>query len=615
MAERKAEEVGNPGRTAALLQGPVGTLPEEGASAAAESRGLGRASQVVEAGGAAARQLERECRVSTVGIAQIKVRAGGFEENFRKITEYIDSARNRGVELLVFPELTIPGYLALDNFDDELFVQANKEVLERVVLHTSGSRMTTIVGFVDSKFDPETLRMRHYNAAAVIRDGCILAVVDKTLLPDYDIFWETRYFASAHQRNVVSNSGYELGVEICEDLWDKDYSIKVTDELRAKGAEIIANLSCSPFHPGKYAVRDDLVRQAAAGHQVPFLYANMVGTQDGYEGEVVFDGRSMIFSPDGKLLAIGKAFDEELIIADLHHAREIPLPDWNPAEEVHDALVLGIQEYFDRNGFTRAYIGLSGGIDSAVTAALLVEALGSENVIGVTMPSHITSEETKSDALQLAENLGIRCDTRPIGEMFAAWERDAVETHGSLESLTKQNIQARFRGNILMEYTNQDRKGLVVSTGNKTEMALGYCTLYGDMSGGLAAIGDVSKLMVYEIAELINQRAGRELIPVTTIQRVPTAELEPGQTDEANLPADYDVLSPLVEDLVEQRRSWRELLEIYPGEVVRKTARLIRVNEFKRRQAAPIIRVSSKSFGAGRRFPIDTRFDPFFFTT
>lgn len=584
------------------------------ASAAGPARGLGRAAGVLEASDSVAKAIERECQVSRIGIAQVKVRAAKLGENYQKIVEYIDKGREAELELLVFPELCIPGYLALDHFDDELFVEANKEVLGRVVEYTKGSDMVCIVGFVDSKLDPDTGRTRHYNAAAIISDGKILAVVDKTLLPDYDIFWETRYFASAKERSVLKLDDCHLGVEICEDLWDKDYSVKVTDELRAKGADIIANLSCSPFHAGKYRKRADLVRDAAVSHSVPFIYANMVGSQDGYEGEIVFDGRSMIFDPKGRLLAIGKAFEEELIVANLHHSVEIPLPEWNPVEEIHDALVLGIRDYMERCGFKRAYVGISGGIDSAVTAALLAEAIGPENVIGVTMPSRITKSDTLNDAQLLAQNLGIQLKERPIGEMYAAWEKDAEMDHESLSSITRQNPQPRLRMIILHEYTNEDRQSLVVSTGNKTEIALGYCTLYGDMAGGFAPLADISKMVVYDLAHEINRRAGWARIPLSTIERVPTAELEPGKNDRDDLPADYPVLSGLVEKLV-SGQDMDSILEEYPADLVSKVSKMIARSEFKRRQASPGIRVTPKAFGSGRRFPIDSNFDPAVFLT
>lgn len=557
------------------------------------------------------RQLEEQSSMK-VAIAQIKTLPTRIRANAEKIKEYIDRAEAAGVELVVFPELALPGYSSLDNFQNPKFVQSNLDALRHIVDHTKGKSVAAVVGFVDrgAGDDNSPIGTQFYNSAAVIQDGEILGIVDKTLLPDYDIFWERRYFRPARRQEPVEVNGKRIGFEICEDLFEKDYTEKVSNALADKGADLFINLSASPFHPGKVNARADLVRDVTQRHGVPFLYANLVGAQDGYEGEVVFDGRSMLFNSEGSVVAIGSAFEEDLLILDAFEATPIPLPTWEPEEEVRQALVTGIRDYFERNGFERAYIGLSGGIDSAVTAALAVEALGPERVIGVTMPSHITSEETKSDAELLAQNLGIECRVRPIEKQYRAWEEGALEEHqGKLESITRQNVQARMRGQIMMEYTNEDRRGIVVTTGNKTEVALGYCTLYGDMVGGLAAISDVSKLMVYDVARLVNKTAGREIIPQTTIDRPPTAELEEDQTDEENLPANYDVLSPLVDDIVEHELSREELLAKYPEQIVNDTVRLVYRNEYKRRQAAPGIRVSQKAFGGGRRFPIDQNLD------
>lgn len=582
-----------------------GVLPQSPASAQAHEQRVNDQAQGVT------RQLESTGEGLRVAIAQLKTLPTRLEDNFRKIVQAIDNAHEAGVELLVFPELTIPGYLSHDNLNDPEFVAQNIDVLRRVIEHSRGRSTAIVVGFVDMEHaDNGQGKTRFFNSAAVIRDGSLLNVIDKTLLPDYDIFWENRYFTSAAERGIVELDGRKIGIEICEDLWDKDYGTKVTQELIDRGAELLVNISASPFQTEKYRTRTELVQGAAQRAHVPFIYANLVGVQDGYEGEVVFDGRSMICLPDGKLAGLGKSFGEDLLIADLQKPQEVLLPDWTPVEEMYDALVLGIREYCSRCGFKKVYIGLSGGIDSAVTAALAVKALGKENVIGVTMPSHITSDETKLDALLLAKNLGIRCDIRPIGPMYKAWESEAVKHHSTIAGLTKQNIQARMRGQILMEYTNEDRSAMVLNTGNKTEMALGYMTLYGDMCGGLAALADVNKLMVYELAAHHNKLQGQEEIPVTTITRVPTAELEEGQTDRANLPADYPVLSPLVDALVDHSVPIAELRQKYTPDVVDRTLRMINHNEYKRRQAPPGIRVTSKAFGAGRRLPIDNKFIP-----
>ncbi|MEZ4754677.1 MAG: NAD+ synthase [Bdellovibrionota bacterium] len=569
-------------------------------------------SSLVEARASAVRNmLESETSISRIAVAQIQPLPGNLEHNYNLIVEAIAKAVETGSEILVLPELAVPGYMALDHFKDPDFIRKNVDSIQKIVEFTKGLEIIVVVGYARPEENPEKVDRKPYNSAAVIRDGKLIASADKTLLPDYDIHWENRYFKSASERKAIDVNGVRLGIEICEDVWDSQYTTKVTDELASLGVDLLINLSASPFNVGKNIVRHNLVSTKAKRHEIPFVYANMVGAQDGYEGEIVFDGRSLIVNKTGELVAAGKGFSEDLFVVDLHAAKEIALPNWTEVEELHEALVLGIRDYFKRNGFSRAYIGLSGGIDSAVTAALAVEALGSENVIGVTMPSHITSGETLDDALRLAARLGIRCDTRPIGSMYKAWFADARKNHGELKSITRQNIQARLRGMTLMEYTNQDREGLVISTGNKTEVALGYCTLYGDMCGGLAALGDVSKTNVYDIARFVNSKAGRELIPVTTIDRPPTAELEANQTDAKNLPADYPILSPLVDALVEESATQAELIAKLEAQgidnaeqIVTRTARMIHIAEYKRRQMPPAIRVTEKAFGSGRRIPI-----------
>lgn len=538
-------------------------------------------------------------------IAQIKTLPTRLQENARKIEEYISRADARGFELVVFPELALPGYGCMDVFRDPSFIEENLEALRSLMSFTRGKKIAAIVGFVDRGAQSHLL----YNSAAVIQDGRLLQTVDKTLIPDYDVFWERRYFQSSREIRPVAVNGRKVGVEICEDLWDRDYPVKVSDELARQGAELLVNISASPFHAGKLAQRAELVKAAALRHKVPVVFANLVGAQDGYDGELVFDGRSLVCRADGRFIALGAGFEENLIAVDSGAAEPLELPAPPPEEEIYEALISGIRDYFARNGFSRAFIGLSGGVDSSVVAALAVDALGAANVMGVAMPSHITSAETLNDALLLAKNLGISCHIRPITDAYQIWEESAVEAHGSgLESLSRQNAQARIRGQILMEYSNQDRAGIVLSTGNKTELALGYCTLYGDLCGGLAVIGDVSKLMVYRLARCVNDRAGRPVIPHSVIERVPTAELAPGQTDAANLPADYPLLSPLVDEIIEQGPAAAQLASRYPQEVVSSTLKLIAASEYKRRQAPPSIRVSTKAFGAGRRYPIDNRF-------
>lgn len=554
-------------------------------------------------------QLEHSPNLK-VAIAQMKPLATRLSDNVNSMKAYIDRSEAQGVDVVIFPELTIPGYLTLDLANDIDFVRANIEALKEIVDYTKDKKVTVIGGFIDYEETGEVFRkFNFFNSAAVIESGKIVDVIDKTLLPDYNIFWESRNFKPSTERHTVDIKGHKVGLQICEDLWDRNYSVKVSDELKNQGAELLVNISASPFEEGKYITRQELVQGTANKQGLPIIYSNMVGVQDGNEGEIVFDGRSMVCLPGNKVVALGKSFEEDLLIVDLNKPKEVVLPEWAPADEVYHALVLGIKEYCSRNGFKRVYIGLSGGIDSAVTAALATAALGPENVIGITMPMNgITSDETFDDALRLASLLGIRCDIRPIGDLYRAWLEGASKQHPNLQSITKQNQQARARGQILMEMANEDRDAMVLNTGNKTESALGYMTLYGDMCGGLAALGDVDKAMVYELAEFINNINEREVIPYTTVGRLPSAELEPGQADRDNLPADYPVLVPLVNEIIKKEKVRAEIRGEFGEAVTNETLRKIARNEFKRQQAPRSIRVSSIAFGAGRRIPIDSTF-------
>ncbi|MEM7261411.1 MAG: NAD(+) synthase, partial [Planctomycetota bacterium] len=409
-----------------------------------------------------------------LAIAQIRTLPTRLDDNVAAICAAIDRADTLGAEVIVFPELAIPGYGCLDHFERVSFLERNLRARDAVVAHTATTNCAAIVGYVD-RADGKS-----YNSAAVIHRGEQIATVDKTHLPHYDIFWESKYFEPARRRRPVEIAGRKVGIEICEDLWDESYPVKVSDALVADGAEFLINISASPFSVGKLERRRALVEGVTGRHGVPFVYVNLVGSQDGYEGETVFDGRSFAVDEKGQPLLVAPGFEEVVemvtvpIAGPADAAASAAWPETQPIEELHDALTLGIREYLHRSGFARAIIGLSGGIDSAVVAALATEALGPESVLGVTMPSSITSDETLSDARALAANLGIRCETRSIRELVAAWETEALATHGELKSgLTRQNVQARLRGLILMEYSNEDSRALVISTGNKTELALG----------------------------------------------------------------------------------------------------------------------------------------------
>lgn len=555
-----------------------------------------------------------------VAVAQITTDPGDITRNAEKIIAYIQEARSKGADLVVFPELAVTGYCSMDLLWDRDYLAQNLAALQRIREATSG--ITVVVGFVD--VDPSGTmsggRPRIFNSAAILRDRELLAVQDKTLLPNYDIFFENRYFAPPRGSHVVQAGPLKIGAEICEDLWIEGYSEDPAETLVRNGAELVVNLSASPFHIGKSPVRHALVSSTAQEKKVPFIYANLVGAFDGFEGEVVFDGRSMIVGANGKLVSVAAGFKEQLLISDVYAEQEMRLPDVEEVAELHDALVLGIKDYFRRVGslekanFKAAYIGLSGGIDSAVVAALAVEALGPDRVVGLTMPSRYNSTETKSDARVLAHNLGIRFKSVSIEEQYQAcidaFSRDA-ELASLPEGVADQNVQARLRMLDLMYYANKTN-GLVLNTGNKTELALDNCTIYGDMVGGFSVLGDVDKDRVYALARYINQRAGREVIPVTTIDRVPSAELKPNQKDEEVMGADPQRIAPLVRAIIEEGLSLSEANRRFAGEfgefLIRRTFQRIDRSEWKRRQAAPGIRVTPHSFGIGRRMPISHGF-------
>ena len=587
------------------------TLPPTDRSVSVE---LPRAAQTVSEGLVSAHTPYR------VAVAQISTDPGMIAQNTDKILSYIDDAKDKGADMVVFPELAIPGYCSMDLLWDKDYLAANLAGLQRIREASSG--ITVIVGFVD--VDPDGSlpggRPKIFNSAAIIRDREILAVQDKTLLPDYDIFSENRYFAPPRGSRVVQAGPIKIGAEICEDLWTKGYEIDPAERLVNQGAELVVNLSASPFHVGKMPVRLGLVSGTAKAKGVPLVYANLVGSFDGFEGEVVFDGRSMVVGRSGKVVGAAEGFKEQLVISDIYAEKEISLPETERVAELHDALVLGIKDYFRRVGslekgnFRYAYIGLSGGIDSALVAALAVEALGPDKVIGVTLPSRYNSAETRSDAEVLARNLGIRFKTLSIESQFKACS-DAFVTDPDLvaapEGVADQNVQARLRMLDLMYYANKTQ-GIVLNTGNKTELALDNCTIYGDMVGGFSVLGDVDKDRVYELSRYINARAGREIIPVSTIERVPTAELKPNQKDSEVMGADPEKIAPLVRTVIEEGLSVSEALQRFSDTwdeaLIRRTYQRIDRSEWKRRQAAPGIRVTPHSFGIGRRMPISHGF-------
>lgn len=546
-----------------------------------------------------------------IAMAQINPIVGDIEGNIGKIKKYIERAEKHNADIVIFPELAVTGYPPQDLLYEKEFVKENKRMLLAMMDEIKGE-IVGIVGFVD--YDDRDL----YNAAAVFKGISLIAVVYKTLLPTYDVFDETRYFKPSKEINPVRVSFNEeeiaLGIEICEDLWDEEYPIKVTDVLAAKGANIILNLSASPFHIGKRFIRTKLLQEKARRNKLPIFYVNMVGGQD----ELVFDGQSLAVDRNGDLIAIGKQFEEDLIITDIDvkngTAERLSPPPYCREEEIFNAIVLGIRDYFRKSGFKKAVVGMSGGIDSSLTACIAVEALGRENVIGVYMPSKYSSQHGKEDAQRVAENLRILFIEIPIQEIIESYQRilekplEKIRKHFGLtkeddDPVADENIQPRIRGNILMDISNRlkDLKILVINTGNKTELALGYCTLYGDMVGGIGALGDVSKLEVYQLARYVNKKAGREIIPERVLKKRPSPELKEEQYD----PFNFDIVSPMVDDIIEKRKSKRELIEIgYPREVIEDIYMRFRRAEYKRRQAPPCVKITPKAFGIGWKMPI-----------
>ena len=550
-------------------------------------------------------------------MAQVNVTVGDLQGNTQRIIEFGKNAIAARADIVAFPEMAITGYPPLDLLPPremrppsgnrrpnlENFVRLNKDCLLDVASQLTG--ITTIIGFVD--YDDCNL----YNAAAILRRGQIESVVHKSLLPTYDVFDEHRYFTPATINNPVSvelnGKPWTIGASICEDIWDEElgYSTRVVDKLSEQGAKIIINLNASPFHDNIRQVRLRIIKRKATRLGVAIFYVNLVGGQD----ELVFDGQSIAVDSDGRLIGIGKQFEEDLVIVDVDAdalgLEAVTEPPYDRDAEMFNAIVLGVRDYFRKTGFKRAFIGLSGGIDSSLVAVIAATALGKENVTGVSMPSRFSSDHSRSDAKQLAQNLGIEYLTIPIERIFKTFEGEMTPFFkGRPRDVAEENLQARIRGNILMTLSNKFND-LVLSTGNKTELALGYATLYGDMSGGLEVIGDVSKTEVYSLSRYYNRRAGREIIPENCFNKIPSAELRPDQFD----PFNYSIVSPLVDDAIENRLTKEELLQKgYPKEVVEDSIRRIRMAEYKRRQAAPVIKITKKAFGLGWKMPLVNRF-------
>lgn len=527
-----------------------------------------------------------------IAIAQINSTVGDLKGNYNKIIEYIQKAKKSGADLVVFPELIITGYPPRDLLIKKSFIRKNKEILQQIVDNTNG--IDVIVGFVDD------VNGDLYNAAALIKDGNLIGIHHKIHLPNYDVFDEKRYFTAGKTSKIYDLHGIKVGLTVCEDIWIENGPVS---DLKCEGAELIINISASPYHAGKEQIRRDVIAKMAKDNNVSVVYCNLVGGQD----DLIFDGRSYVFNNRGKLVQQSQPFVEELsFISEINTKPEIKITE-HIIDDIYKALVLGVRDYFRKNGFKNAIIGLSGGIDSALTAAIAVEALGKENVRGITMPSKFSSHGSVADSLDLAENLGISCDIIPIKDIYNSYISTLEpQFKGTEFNVAEENIQARIRGNILMALSNKFGS-LVLATGNKSELSVGYATLYGDMAGGMAVISDVLKMRVYELSRHINNSKGKEIIPESTITKPPSAELREDQKDSDSLPP-YEILDPILKAYVEEDMSREEIISLgFSKETVNRIIQLVDRNEYKRQQAALGLRITSRAFGQGRRMPITNK--------
>jgi NAD+ synthase (glutamine-hydrolysing) len=538
-----------------------------------------------------------------VGFAQINTTVGALKQNFDKILEAYTKSVSGGAELVLTPELALTGYPPQDLVFKSRFVPETWEGITH--LHRRVGLVPLLVGYVD--FNPSQTGKPFVNACAVLQQGQPIRKVFKTRLPTYDVFDEARYFEPATHQEPIDLSGRRVGITICEDIWTEKflkrdlYHQDPVANLVGQGAEVVVNLSSSPFHVGKAALRIEMVSELATKFQVPFYYCNAIGGND----ELIFDGNSFVLDESGRTVARLPAFEEEVSVLNADHSGN-PSAQQSPEEEIYRALVLGVRDYFLKCGFKTAVLGLSGGIDSAVTAVIATEALGRENVTTVSMPSQYSSQGSLDDAEALARNLGIPRYVLPIKEPFEVLKSQFKEVFaGKREDTTEENMQSRLRGLTLMALSNKFGH-LLLTTGNKSELSVGYCTIYGDMCGGLAVISDVPKTMIYRLANWINRE--REIIPVNSIIKPPSAELKLNQTDQDTLPP-YDTLDAVLQLYVEEHLSPEDIIEKgYPAETVRWIQRHVDSNEYKRRQAAPGLKVTSLAFGIGWRMPIAQRY-------
>ncbi|MEO7932284.1 MAG: NAD+ synthase [Chthoniobacterales bacterium] len=538
-----------------------------------------------------------------IGLVQMNSTVGDFSGNTAFITAAYEQLVADGAQLVITPELAIPGYPPQDLIFKSQFVPLNLESLHQLAKVVGD--VPLLVGYLE--FNEKLTGRPFRNAAALLRRGKIVDRFFKTLLPTYDVFDESRYFEPSTGLNLFNLGNAKIGVTICEDIWTEEYLSRnlydqdPVEKLIAAGASVIVNLSASPFQIGKPLIRQQMISALARQHRIPVYYCNAVAGND----QLIFDGNSLVINHRGDVLAHFAAFAEQCAVVSAD-ASSLPTRTPSESEELHGALVLGVRDYFRKTGFHTAILGLSGGIDSAVVAAIAVAALGPENVTGVAMPSQFSSQGSLDDAYALAKNLGIQCLTLPIQTEFEAIRLQLQSVfEGLAEDTTEENIQSRLRGVTLMALSNKFGH-LVLSTGNKSELAVGYCTLYGDMCGGLAVISDVPKMKVYELARWINRE--QEIIPGNTISKAPSAELRANQTDQDSLPP-YEILDEILSLYVESKLGIRDIIARgFDEKTVRWIVRKIDLNEYKRAQAAPGLKVTSTAFGMGRRMPIAQRF-------
>jgi NAD+ synthase/NAD+ synthase (glutamine-hydrolysing) len=538
-----------------------------------------------------------------VALLQLNPTAGDIGGNSARIVAAARRARELGADLAVTPELALMGYLPRDLLMNRGFVRRSGEELAKVACALRDGP-PLLVGLATP--NPAEIGRPLFNSAVLLRGGEVGSAFHKTLLPTYDVFDEDRYFEPAPEPGILELNGRRLGISICEDVWnDRDfwhrrrYHHDPIETLTRRGAHAILNLSASPFTVGKQLLRESMLGQMAAKYRIPVVIINQVGGND----DLIFDGRSGAYDAAGRLFARAKGFEEDVIVVDLDASTgSVAADDFSPEAEIWNALVLGVRDYARKTGFRSVLLGLSGGIDSALTAAIAADALGPENVLGVMMPSVYSSEGSVTDSEELARNLAIRTLTLPIARIMQTYEGTLADAFRNLPAdVTEENIQSRIRGNLLMALSNKFGS-LLLTTGNKSEMSVGYCTLYGDMNGGLAVIADLPKMMVYRVSRWRNQR--RPDIPESILTKAPSAELRPDQTDQDSLPP-YDLLDQILELHVEQCQSAEEIIaQGFDEATVRRVLRLVRIAEFKRKQAAPVLKVTSRAFGTGWRMPI-----------